>query len=428
MPRKGKKTPNKSGPPVPPGGAAGNNTDDEESVFNDEVQSNISEDSSASFFKNEEGHSDDGDAFEDKLSEVLELASGKAAKERTKAFDNLRKAFSKKYIPWYLEDRRMTVSDTIERGLKRGKVDEQIAAASLVGVFCAQIGSSEGDVETYSALKSALTPLMLDPTADPRTRGQVAFALGIASFILGQVEEFGGPLEDFEKVFSGSYKGGTKHSPETLAMHTSALASWTLLMSMMSPMKCYKTLESHIANFLELLSSPDVDLRIAVGEAIVVLFENAVDNEGLEDEAFDIVSEAVVAMKELAKDSHKYRSKKDKKEQKSSFRDIIHYIDDNDEFYEKISFGRGESLEIDNWAQKKQFDALRKALGSGINVQLAQNPLLRDIFQLGAVVVEFDKEEMRNAKKQHIKIAKQSNMMKDMARGKNRDKKRAAMF
>ena len=103
-----------------------------------------------------------------------------------------------------------------------------------------------------------------------------------------------------------------------------------------------------------------MDLRIAVGEAIVVLFENAIDNEGLEDEAFEVVGEAVVAMKELAKDSHKYRSKKDKKEQKSSFRDIIRYIDDNDEFYEKISFGHGESLEIDNWAQKKQFDALRK--------------------------------------------------------------------
>ena len=103
-----------------------------------------------------------------------------------------------------------------------------------------------------------------------------------------------------------------------------------------------------------------MDLRIAVGEAIVVLFENAVDNDGLEDEAYEVVAEAVVAMKELAKDSHKYRSKKDKKEQKSSFRDIVHYIDDDDEFYEKISFGRGESLEIDNWAQKKQFDALRK--------------------------------------------------------------------
>ena len=52
-----------------------------------------------------EGQSDDGDSFEEKLSDVLELASGKAAKDRTKALDNLRKAFSKKYIPWYLEDR-----------------------------------------------------------------------------------------------------------------------------------------------------------------------------------------------------------------------------------------------------------------------------------------------------------------------------------
>lgn len=39
------------------------------------------------------------------MSDVLELASGKAAKDRTKALDNLRKAFSKKFIPWYLEDR-----------------------------------------------------------------------------------------------------------------------------------------------------------------------------------------------------------------------------------------------------------------------------------------------------------------------------------
>ena len=49
--------------------------------------------------------------------------------------------------------RRMTISDTIERGLKRGKVDEQIAAANLVGVFCAQIGSSD-DGDSYTALKS----------------------------------------------------------------------------------------------------------------------------------------------------------------------------------------------------------------------------------------------------------------------------------
>jgi hypothetical protein len=136
----------------------------------------------------------------------------------------------------------MTITDTIERCLKRGKVDEQIAAANLVGVFCVQIGSSD-DEEVLNSLKSILTPLMLDPTADPRTRGTAATALGITCFLLGEVEDFADSLDDFEKVFSASYKGAVKHSPETLSMHTSALTSWTLLMSMMSPGKCFKTLE-----------------------------------------------------------------------------------------------------------------------------------------------------------------------------------------
>jgi uncharacterized membrane-anchored protein len=90
------------------------------------------------------------------------------------------------------------------------------------------------------------------------------------------------------------------------------------------------------------------------------MIETICDREDLESEAMEIVSEAVQIMNELAKDSHKYRSKKDKKEQKSSFRDIVRYIEDGEEFYDKSAFGKGEMLEIDNWVQKKQYDALRK--------------------------------------------------------------------
>jgi hypothetical protein len=399
---------------------------DDESV--DDLQSNVSEESTNSILKDDHGSSDEADtSFEEKLTDALELASSKAAKDRTKALLGLCKAFSKKYIPWFVEDRRMTIADTIEKCLKRGKVDEQIAAANLVSVFCVQLGSDSNE-ETYDSLKTLLTPLLLDPTADPKTRAAVAAALGMTCFLLGEVEDFGDTLDNFERVFSGSYKGGAKLSPETLSMHTAALTSWTLLMSLMPPTKCHNNLESHMANFLELLASPDVDLRIAVGEAIVCLYENACDNEQLVDEAYAVVEEAVDVMKELAKDSHKYRSKKDKKEQKSSFRDIVHFIDDDEDFYEKSSFGQGELLEIDSWTQKKQYDALRKSLGSGTNIQLASNPLVREIFQLGSVVLDVDKEGLKNAKKHHIKVAKQSNMIKDLARGKNRDKKMAGMF
>ena len=207
------------------------------------MQSQFSEESSASILKNEDGSSDDSDGLEEKLSDALELASSKTAKDRTKAMDGIRKAFSKKYIPWYVEDRQLTITDTVERCLKRGKFEEQIAAAKLTGVFCAQIGCEAEDDEAYNNLKAILTPLVLDPTVDPRARGAMAHALSMTCFLLGDVAEYESTLETLEKVFAGSYKGGNKLTPDTLSMHTAALSSWTLLMSMMSPIKCYNVLE-----------------------------------------------------------------------------------------------------------------------------------------------------------------------------------------
>jgi hypothetical protein len=92
------------GPLLP--GATGGNSSDDESVFNDDVTSNFSEESTASILKDADGSSEDSnDAFEEKLSEALELASSKSAKDRTKALEGLCIAFSKKYIPWFIDNR-----------------------------------------------------------------------------------------------------------------------------------------------------------------------------------------------------------------------------------------------------------------------------------------------------------------------------------
>lgn len=61
-------------------------------------------------------------------------------------------------------------------------------------------------------------------------------------------------------------------------------------------------------------------------------------------------------LKELAKDSHKYRSKKDRKEQKSSFREILKTIEDDEEYYEKVKFSNQETLIIGSWSMKKQYE------------------------------------------------------------------------
>ena len=71
-------------------------------------------------------------------------------------------------------------------------------------------------------------------------------------------------------------------------------------------------------------------------------------------------------MQELSTDSHKYRSKKDRKEQRSTARDVLKTIEEDEEYYEKLKFGRGEVLEITSWPMKKQYDAFCWALSSGM--------------------------------------------------------------
>ena len=86
-----------------------------------------------------------------------------------------------------------------------------------------------------------------------------------------------------------------------------------------------------------------------------------------------------VWFQELAKDSHKYRSKKERKEQKSSFRDILKTIEDDEEFYEKMAFSKRETLEITSWAMKKQYDQMCKVIFI----------LLQFIFQFNVWIVNF---------------------------------------
>lgn len=64
---------------------------------------------------------------------------------------------------------------------------------------------------------------------------------------------------------------------------------------------------------------------MAAGEALAIAFE--LGRECSEDFADDFVTDLVDTLRQLATDSHKYRAKKDRKQQRATFRDILHYIE-----------------------------------------------------------------------------------------------------
>lgn len=75
----------------------------------------------------------------------------------------------------------------------------------------------------------------------------------------------------------------------------------------------------------ELLKSPHLDIRLSAGEALAIIFELGRDfsNDYEQDWSLDLIE----ILKDLATDSNKYRAKKDRKQQRANFRDILRYIE-----------------------------------------------------------------------------------------------------
>ena len=147
-------------------------------------------------------------------------------------------------------------------------------------------------------------------------------------------------------------------------------------------------------HFQDFLKSPDVDLRIVSGETIALLFELATldfhsDLKSFEDD------DLIEILKNLANDSAKYRSKKDKKQQRSSFRDILKTIEEGEFDGQTIKFGT-ETLFLDNWVKRKEYETFRDILSTGMNVHLQENDFIRDMFDLGAPLINTDSSRKAN--------------------------------
>ena len=78
------------------------------------------------------------------------------------------------------------------------------------------------------------------------------------------------------------------NAPEDFyALQTAALSAWTLLYTLLPSSRAFNSLESHMQLFENLLEAGNVELRIAAGEAVVVLYEAAYDHD--EDAVVEIV-------------------------------------------------------------------------------------------------------------------------------------------
>lgn len=67
----------------------------------------------------------------------------------------------------------------------------------------------------------------------------------------------------------------------------------------------------------------------------------------------------------------------------------------------QVRFGQ-EALILDSWSRRKQYDVLCQTLGSGLNLHLAENELLREVFQLGARILITEGHIVKQSKLERV--------------------------
>jgi len=407
------------------------NSDSEEegSVFNDGA-SVASEASTVVQGDTEEGVDETSqlEQFEGKLKDAIELATQKSAAGRVKALDAICTGFLKRYCPDFVENQQMTICDLVERSLKKGKGGEVEVGAKLSILLALQLHDPE---EVYKELKTLMVQIVNDKTANPAARAAVATSLAGLCFLGGgEMAEVVNTMAVLEGIFSASYTKAEwtnlpSFPPDITALHSSCLSAWSLLLTLLSSGEVNRLANSTISKLEGLLLSSDVDLRITAGEAIALILEFSYDyDEEFEPEGLATLIES---LKQLATDSNKSRSKKDRKEQRSSFRDILRGVEEGDPPNEKVKFGQ-EVLFLDCWYKKVQYDWFCKVIGSGMNLHLNSNYMLREVFELGAPLPAFDAATSSRPSKTERNAANQlAFKARTQSRNKNRDK-RSAVF
>ncbi|XP_061864703.1 interferon-related developmental regulator 2 isoform X2 [Colius striatus] len=348
---------------------------------------------------------------EDRLKEHMDNLLDKSAKTRQAALQSLRLAFSSKTLSEFLLERRLTLTDSLEKCLKKGKGEEQALAGTVLTLLCLQMGSGWEGEEIFRSLKPLLTNILTDSTASPGARQSCATALGMCCYIAAaDLEDLILCMSCLEGIFSppSAGEGGSaliQHGP----LHCSALQSWSLLLTICPPSHIKSILDDGWLKLPPLLSSNFVTLRILAGETIALVFELAQDLE--EDLCHQDTEFLRAQLKVLATESNKYRAKTDRRKQRSIFRDILRFIESGEYQEETIRFGL-ECMFLDSWARQRTYQAFKEVLGSGIRhhlqvgprqgcqrdagpvpviadspLLLQNNELLREIFGLGPPLV-----------------------------------------
>ncbi|KAI1484761.1 interferon-related developmental regulator-domain-containing protein [Biscogniauxia mediterranea] len=332
--------------------------------------------------------------------------------------------------------------------------------SELIPALLKSIRSSSNTDETLAALKAlAMTVLSIQSET---VYGHVYSTLkGVcddseeASIKVGAIEAMcittmcgGGSLAEAEELMEYLLEiiesdGHSIGAGDNGSVVSAALAGWGFVATNLEDL--YDQSELALDAFTEQLDSTDVDVQIAAGTNIALIFEAAREHEEETEEPWNVHYDhhkLLQRMIALAKESSKSISKKNRKHLHASFNSVLTSLElgkgpgystarrmgnphtggnKSDMSQDYKEFGYREkirlhniSMVIDSWSLSARLEMLKHIVGGGLADQYMENPTIKDLLSTAQV-------EFVSAPKGKRNDTSKNGRGKQTSRGKNSD-------
>jgi hypothetical protein len=147
-----------------------------------------------------------GDSIETKLDTLIDGIQEKSYKEREDGLKSLIELFKKHCLFNYLIEKKLTITDSLLKCLKRGKLNEQLLSLKAIMLTFIQFGCSIESEEFLHLIYETLIDFIKNDQFEHDLRGSCIKALCLALYITVQMDETLSFMEILEEIYEKGNK------------------------------------------------------------------------------------------------------------------------------------------------------------------------------------------------------------------------------
>ncbi|KAF3903976.1 hypothetical protein AA313_de0200859 [Arthrobotrys entomopaga] len=322
-----------------------------------------------------------------------------------------------KFAAGELEGKTNSIVDSLSRSIRAGKTDKETTLACQAMVLTL---ITDNDCTTFGDLNSTLQRVISDHDS-LIVKTAAIHALGALTFFTEPSTDDVEGIMDFlhEIIENDGNTIGAGDDPSTVA---AAIEEWGLLLTHIDDAE--EITERHSEAFIDQLESTEIEVQVAAGEVIALLYEkahresNSDDDESDEQTSEDEYQSGFIVtppeqepqgpvqkytvyrnqphlkqlLTDLSRSSAKNVSKKNRRTQHATFANVLHTVNyplhgpnysraldfDGREQGSRleVKVGRKGVVKLNSWWKLIRWNALRRFLGGGILVHWQENPVI----------------------------------------------------